>query len=245
LYDIQADMKSIVGDLNDEGWIDFSHLNLFSMDESNCPDCNERLEAHISVTSNNGGAFRIHPLFNETASLSEGKAVLKGKPNVVLSGLVKSLEFRPACIVDSSNELEINVTFTEKKRNLETSEMKVGDVKTYKVSLDLNSQHIKLYRGKFVEMNSNANGQPPFFKEAVGAQDTVLKVSMPFFKGCKVLSVPVDVHGIFEFNMTLLKNSVPYLIKLDGQRAGFENFLMDYFVSGFPLASKVEMGQFL
>jgi len=41
-----------------------------------------------------------------------------------------------------------------------------------------------------------------------------MTVTHPDFKDCPKFNVTVDNHGVFEFNMTILNQSIPYLIKI-------------------------------
>jgi hypothetical protein len=67
-----------------------------------------------------------------------------------------------------------------------------------------------------------ATGPANFFKEvSQPASDIKVTVSYPYFKDCPAIAVPVDSHGIFEFNMTILNMSIPYLIKVKAERSSY------------------------
>lgn len=59
-----------------------------------------------------------------------------------------------------------------------------------------------------------SNGPANYFKEINNGTEVKLSVSLPTSKDCPVLAVPVNNHGVFEFNMTLLNSSIPYLMKI-------------------------------
>jgi hypothetical protein len=59
---------------------------------------------------------------------------------------------------------------------------------------------------------------------------------------CPPLIVPVDSHGIYEFNMSILNSSIPYIMHMNAYKIGYETINMDYFVGGYPNAVHVEMG---
>ena len=110
--------------------------------------------------------------------------------------------------------------------------------------MNLNSGTHRTYRGKFIEENLNSNGRPPYFKASPSYADTKLSVSLPFYKGCQTQTVTVDGHGIFEFNMTILNTSIPYTMRLDANKTGFDRIVVDYFVGGYPISDIVELGSF-
>ena len=102
-----------------------------------------------------------------------------------------------------------------------------------------------MYRGKFIEENMYANGSTPYFKTLSSNADVTLKVYLPFFDGCPAQNVNVDSYGIFEFNMSILNASIPYTMRLEGNKPNFEKIVSDYFVGGYPISDKVEMGSFM
>jgi len=110
--------------------------------------------------------------------------------------------------------------------------------------LNLNSTYYRTYRGKLIEENLESNGPSNYFKEINNGNEVKLTVSYPDFKDCPKFNVPVDNHGVFEFNMTILNQSIPYLIKVQAERTLFPTITFDYFVGGYPRADKVEMGTY-
>lgn len=71
-----------------------------------------------------------------------------------------------------------------------------------------------------------------------------MTVSLPYYPGCKVQNVSPDKNGIFEFNMTVLNDSIPYTMRLEASKIGFDPIVVDYFVGGYPDADIVELGTF-
>lgn len=99
------------------------------------------------------GEYKVHGPYNYTAKINNnlGRVVLNGRINDVNKTLA-SMEFKPACILDSSNFMEINITFTQ-KRLLQESEIEYGTPKRYRINMNVNSGVKRTYRGKFVEEN--------------------------------------------------------------------------------------------
>ena len=49
-----------------------------------------------------------------------------------------------------------------------------------------------------------------------------MKVSYPYETSCKGPSVHLDEKtGLFDFNVSLLNNSIPYTIRLTGKKVGY------------------------
>lgn len=66
-----------------------------------------------------------------------------------------------------------------------------------------------------------------------------MQVHLLYFKGgCQSLTVTPDNRGIFEFNMTLLNNTIPYTMRIEANKTGFDPIIFDFFVGGYPLAEK-------
>lgn len=110
--------------------------------------------------------------------------------------------------------------------------------------MNLNSGYKRKYRGKLVEENLQATGASNYFKELNNQSDIVVKVSLPNYSGCPHITVPIDSHGVFEFNMSILNGTIPYLMKIHSTRPGFPKIVFDYFVGGFPRSTVVEMGTY-
>lgn len=56
--------------------------------------------------------------------------------------------------------------------------------------------------------------------------------------------VQVDANGIFEFNMTILNISIPYLMNVKVEKPNYSPIIFDYFVGGYPITSRVELGTY-
>ncbi len=112
------------------------------------------------------------------------------------------------------------------------------------MNLNLNSGYKRLYRAKLVDENLEATGPTNYFREFSNTSDIKVAVSMPFFSGCGVINVPVNNHGIFEFNMTVLNYTIPYLMKIKADKGNSSSIVFDYFVGGFPRSTSVEMGTY-
>lgn len=84
--------------------------------------------------------------------------------------------YRPGCITNPNNALELNITFTNGKRNLEDQEetIQFGVPKKYRISLNMNSGVNRTYRGKLVEENLEATGPKDYFKEVTSGSDIKL-----------------------------------------------------------------------
>lgn len=54
----------------------------------------------------------------------------------------------------------------------------------------------------------------------------------------------VDNHGVFEFNMTLLNGTIPYLMKIQAEKGYYQDIVFDYFVGGYPTTYSVELGTY-
>lgn len=110
--------------------------------------------------------------------------------------------------------------------------------------MNTNSGQKRKYRGKFNEENLSAGGQPPYFKDLTTNTDVKLQVSLPYFSGCQVQHVTPDKFGIFEFNMSVLNETIPYTMRLEAQKSNFDPVFVDYFVGGYPNTDVVELGTF-
>jgi hypothetical protein len=71
-----------------------------------------------------------------------------------------------------------------------------------------------------------------------------MSVSLPYFKGCQAYNVTPDSHGVFDVNLTVLNSTIPYTIRVSAQKTGFDPINVDYFVGGYPITDKVELGSF-
>jgi outer membrane receptor for ferrienterochelin and colicin len=121
-----------------------------------------------------------------------GRITIRGKVNDV-NKTIAELEFKPTCILDHRNALNLNITFFN-KRNLNITdkspsknssyELDYGETRRYHINLNMKSGIKRQYRGKLIEENMNANGQPPYFKELSTTSDVKMQVSLPYFKGC-------------------------------------------------------------
>ena len=90
-----------------------------------------------------------------------------------------------------------------------------------------------------------ATGPANYFKELTNTNDVKVSVSKPNFKDCTPIPVSIDSHGVFEFNITLLNMSIPYLIKVTAEKPMYSQpITFDYFVGGLPHADIVEMGTY-
>lgn len=70
------------------------------------------------------------------------------------------------------------------------------------------------YRGRFFE---GSTGKSIANTEKAGI---IVTVTTPSFKSCPKIEVKPDINGIFQFNLPVLNNSVPYAIKLTAERPG-------------------------
>jgi hypothetical protein len=83
--------------------------------------------------------------------------------------------------------------------------------KRYLLNLNLNSGRNRTYRAKFLDYGAS----PSYFKEFNNNTSAIkVTVTAPFFKGCQPINVPIDAKGIIEFNMSILNQSIPYLMKV-------------------------------
>lgn len=116
-----------------------------------------------------------------------------------------------------------------------------GVSRRYLFNLNLNSGKNRTYRAKLIDYGQS----PSFFKELGNVTSGInVTVTTPNFKGCKAITVPVGAKGIIEFNMSTLNQTIPYLIKVQAERATYQPIVFDYFVGGYPLTDKVEMGTY-
>jgi hypothetical protein len=122
--------------------------------------------------------------------------------------------------------------------------LQFGVTRRYFVNLNLISGYKRRYRAKLVDENTQATGSSNYFKEFTNSSDIKLQVTLPYFKGCEAINVPVDSHGVFEYNMSILNGTIPYLMKITANRTSFSPVVFDYFVGGFPRSSTVEMGTY-
>lgn len=92
----------------------------------------------------------------------------------------------------------------------------------------------------------SATGPASYFKEITSPTNSEisLTVSYPFSKKCPPISVTVDAHGLIEYNMTLLNHSIPYTMRILASRKNYNPIVFDYFVGGYPIISRVEMGTY-
>ena len=72
-----------------------------------------------------------------------------------------------------------------------------------------------------------------------------MSVTLPFYPGCIASTVSVDSYGIFEFPMALLNYSIPYTMRINIARSGYQPISADYFVGGFPIANSLDIGTFM
>lgn len=91
-------------------------------------------------------------------------------------------------------------------------------------------------------MSGKTEAQPPFFQNMAAAQETKGKVWLPFSPGCEAQSFAIDQNGLFQFNMPVLNNSIPYLMRMEFSKNGYESAQMDYFVGGFPISDQMHVG---
>ena len=42
--------------------------------------------------------------------------------------------------------------------------------------------------------------------------------------------------------MTVLNGTIPYMMRVSGTKPGFNPLSIDYFVGGYPISNKVELG---
>ena len=143
----------------------------------------------------------------------------------------------------------MNVTFFNKRllQNDTEGVVEWGVPRRYRVDLNVNSGYNRTYRGKLVEENVNANGPATYFKEIASNINNEIKVvvTYAFSKQCAPVAVPVDAHGIFEFKMPILNQSVPYTMKVSATHKKYTTpVVFDYFVGGFPRTDTVEMGTY-
>jgi len=120
----------------------------------------------------------------------------------------------------------------------------MGVPKRYRISLNLNSGYNRTYRGKIIEENLEATGPHNYFKEPYSANEIKLQISQPHSRACPVIPVTVDSHGVFEYNMTLLNLTVPYLMKIQADKGNYQSIIFDYYVGGFPRTDRVELGSY-
>jgi hypothetical protein len=145
-----------MGSLGVDGWWNFDRIQVFASND-------DFLRASVTMQSYpTNGEFRLKDDNNSTAKIliTNSTVNITGKIKQVHSAL-NHLQYRPGCILDKSNYLEIIVTINKLGRALDsnitndTSEsFEFGVPKRYKVELNMNSGIERKYRGKLVEVNS-------------------------------------------------------------------------------------------
>ena len=91
--------------------------------------------------------------------------------------MLSLLQYKPGCILDKNNSLDIQASIYQKGRLLnETS-----DQKGYGVKLNVNSNKTVEYRGKLME-----EGTTNFFKELSSTSDVSMYVYLPYHTKCSV-----------------------------------------------------------
>ncbi len=79
MYSMVSDRSISIGKLNYEGWLTLEQLSLHSLDESECPGCNDLFTANITIEGT--GEFKINEDQVSIATISPGKIVLLGSIN--------------------------------------------------------------------------------------------------------------------------------------------------------------------
>jgi hypothetical protein len=44
--------------------------------------------------------------------------------------------------------------------------------------------------------------------------------------------------------MTMLNQSIPYTMKIEATKTGYQPIIVDFFVGGYPITDKVELGTY-
>jgi hypothetical protein len=87
--------------------------------------------------------------------------------------------------------------------------------------LNLVSGYKRRYRAKLVDENTAGTGPSNYFREFNSTSDIKVQVALPFFAGCDPITVAIDSHGVFEYNMSILNGTIPYLMKITATRSNF------------------------
>ena len=154
--------------------------------------------------------------FNYEINDKDSQVKIKGERDLVMNALLNSLEFKPHCIFDSKNGLEIVVKFVKDP---------LHESSTYKIDLSPISKHQEIkttFRGKLAHLQ--ASDKSPQLTEVQGA---AVKLSYPTFKGCPPVQAIFNADHMFEVNTPNLLNHILYLVRLTATHPNFETIEID------------------